>query len=272
MKLKIEYKKREKLRNNFIVFLLTEASSYLMIYMYHILNKRYKSNDYVCLYNPKSVSSLSKDALSSVFNVVVSSQEELVPDMISSFLLSSPYRRVTFIGCECVYVNKQNQIVFTFPEELPRRSCNTFDLINANISYLTSSQRISANRAYQTCRHTFMYVNTGSKDSAARRLIKKKLEDNEKFKNVVKDNIDNISAIKRKICNFEMKTEIVKDHEALSKKIMKKFKEAPPLIECICSPEYSTIGSYGYQLSKKRDYSIVDKRISDQIKKNKSKH
>jgi hypothetical protein len=69
-----------------------------------------------------------------------------------------------------------------------------------------------------------------------------------------------------------MKTEIVKDHEALSKKIMKKFKEAPPLIECICSPEYSTIGSYGYQLSKKRDYSIVDKRISDQIKKNKSKH
>lgn len=275
MKFKIEYKKREKLRNSAIVFPIDSATAYLMIFIYHVMKRRYKSNDYVCIYNSENIP-VSKELLSSIFGVVVKCEGSSTTDLIKNFIKECPYRRVTFVGSECITTNKSgDKIIYTFPEELPRRTCNTFDAINPNITMITSSQRISANRAYQTCKHTYMYIHTGKKDSRGRELLKNKL-DSDKLSKVLELNIDNLNSLKRKMCTFDnMKTETIHDHEDLSKKIIKKFK-APESLLTISSRTTSVIsnkkiGSYGYELSSKRDYSIVDKRISDQIKKGKLK-
>lgn len=276
MKFKIEYKKRDKLRNSAIVFPIDSTNAYLMIYIYHVMNRRYKSNDYVCVYSGDSIP-VSKDLLSSVFGVVVKCTEgNTIMDCIRHFITESPYRRVTFVGSECIYTNKTGStVIYAFPEELPRRTCNTFDAVNPNVTLLTSSQRVSANRAYQTCKHTYMYVHTGKKESRGRELLQKKFE-TEKFAQVFDLNVDNVCALKRKMCTFDnIKTETVVDHEKLSKKIIKKFKAPESLLNMATKNmeiiNKKSIGSYGYELSTKRDYSIVDKRISDQIKKNKSK-
>jgi hypothetical protein len=51
--IKLEYQKRNKLKNSAIVFPIDESNKYAMLYIYYILNRRYKSNDYVCIYNDK---------------------------------------------------------------------------------------------------------------------------------------------------------------------------------------------------------------------------
>lgn len=274
MKLKIEYQKREKLRNSAVVFPVNEENLFLMIYIYNVMNRRYKSNDYVCIYNGGNAQ--MKDVVASVWGVVVKLSPGSLADCMREFIISCPYRRVTFVGSECLQLNNSsNKISFNYVQELPRRTCNTFDFINPNLTFLTSSQRISANRAYKTCRHTYMYVHTGKPESRGRELLKKKF-DNPKFSKVFEENIDNLSGLKRKVCTFDnIKTEVVSDHEAIMKRLSKKFKSFARPIEDILKEYRSSIitkqGSYGLELSKKRDYSIIDKRISDQIKKNRDK-
>lgn len=270
MKLKIDYQKREKLRSAAIIFPIDENNLDLMLFIYHVLNKRYKRNDYVCVYNNKK---LPSNLFNSIFDVVITTGSNIT-ECIKNIIITGPYSRLTFIGSNCIFYSKSQQLTLTYPEELSKKTCNTFDLFNPNTIYLTNSQRISANRAYQTCKHTFMYIYAGKPDTKSRATIKKRIE-TEKYANKLDTSIDNLIALKRKICLFNnMKQEHVSEHENIYKKLSKKYKkeniEIKSLDEIISRPSY-TIGTYGYELSRKRDYKHTDKRINEQILSNKSK-
>lgn len=276
MKLKIEFQKRDKLRTAAIVFPLNEHNVHLMIYTFLAMKRRFKSNDYVCIYDGKSPPA-DKAYLSTLFGVLIqvsSESRDSIADCVRDFIAHSDYRRVTFIGSECLALNNsQTQVTFTWPRELAKRTCNTFDMINPNVASLSSAQRVSANRAYQTCRHTYMYVHTGKSDSRGRELVRKKLS-NEKFSRALTLSIDNLMSLKRRVCSFEhMERETVTDHEEMSKKVTRKLPGAPPLLQILVENSKRALekGSYGYLLSKKRDYSLVDQRIAEQIKNNLSK-
>jgi hypothetical protein len=187
-------------------------------------------------------------------------------DLIRNFIGESPYRRLTFIGSECVYRSGQ-KLMFTFPVELPRRSCNTFDVFNSSVEFLTSTQRVSANRAYQTLRHTFIYIHTGKLESKSRDNLRKKLDG--KLKKYLDINIDNVMSIKRKLCIFDkMKHEEIKDLDKLHKKLNKKFSDIDTLDSYYAQNASSEkrIGTFGYELSKQRDYSIIDAKLKEKIK------
>lgn len=269
MKLKIEYQKRDKFRNSAIIFPLYESNKYLMLYIFYILKRRFKSNDYVCIYT--QTPPLELEILKSIFDVVIkvpkSDEMEDAVNSIHNCISFCPYRKITFIGSDCI----DNKFNFICPSELPRKSCNTFDFINSDMIYLTSSQRISANRSYQTCKHTYIYMNIGKPESKTRQVILKKIN-TDKFKNVLSINIDNLSGIKRKACKFDkMSKEKITNSLELYKKLKRKMPDIKQLEELVNTTDNDNTDLYGYKLSKKRDYSIVNKRINDQVKANKKK-
>ena len=249
--MKIEYQQRDKLKNTAILFPLTSDNLQQMIYTCKIINKRYKRCDYVCAYT-SSIKNLDK-----IFNVNVKlNGENTFINIVKGFIKSCSYRKVLIV-CNDVIFDTGSGLTIRLPIEIPRKGM-WFDMYNVNILNLTSSQRKSANRAYQTCKHTCFYLDIGKEKSKTRERIIKKFDK-------IDDNIDNFLIIKKKVLLLECKNEKINDYEKIYKKYKKEFDNFKNLNEIIL-PKTIKIGSYGIELSKKRDYSIVDDRIKEQLK------
>lgn len=251
--MKIEYQQRDKLKNTAILFPLNELNLSSMIYIYKLINKRYKRSDYTCIYTSSSI----KQGLDKIFNVVIKSNvENNIIDMIKDFIKTCTYRRVMIIHENSLF-NINTGVILRLPIELPRKGM-WFDLYNTNLTILTPSQRKSANRAYQTCRYTSMYLDIGKDKSKTRERIIKKYNKIE--------HLDDFIILKQKINLLEFKNEKINEDELL--KLFKKYKKILSIIQFDKTKIYTqqSPGSYGIERSKKRDYSIVDTRIKEQIK------
>lgn len=254
--MKIEHQQRDKLKNSAVLFAITDTNRDKMLYALKLINKRYKRCDYVAAYTS---SNLSK-GLDSLFHVTVKlSGENTQMNIIKSFIKSCSYRRVMII-CDDIIMNTDNNGAFIrLPVDMPRKGY-WFDFYNVNISLITPSQRKSANKAYQTCRHTCMYLDIGKEKSKTRERIIKRYDK-------IGDNIDNFLILKQKVNLLECKNEKIQTDDILKifkklKKIIDNFKQLNEVINTL----QLKMGSYGLELSKKRDYSIVDARIKDQLK------
>lgn len=260
--MKILYQKRDKFRYHSLLFIITNNNLNNMLYNLLKL-PHYKNCDKTCL-----IASNKNYEFNGLFDVIIKSNKDEDFKMFLDFINETENKDVMII------LNNYSSIINEFPD---RKTKLAFDFVNNDVALLTIGNRRSLLKHYLPYNENFIFLKIGSKESARRKMVLKKIKD----KDI--DSFDKLFLIDYKVSKMNTipinKNELEQDHKNLKSKLKRAKNLSNDILDnldnikpTILDKTNLSYDKYGIKKSQTKDYERINDMIKDKIKNIKKKN